>query len=123
MLLADPVNKATIEGLASALESSDDVSVCFDGAVVKISGTEPQVFHVARAMEAIVSENEDEAARARDRCGSVRYWGNASSVGMSLTRVPTVDNTPGGRCSEVGPTRTGCCYVVGDDLCVSCRLS
>lgn len=56
VLLADPVNKATIEGLASALESSDDVSICFDGAVAKIAGTELQVFHVAKAIEAIVSE-------------------------------------------------------------------
>lgn len=56
MLLADPVNKATIEGLASAFESSNDVSIWIDGAVAKIAGTELQVFHVARAIEAIVSE-------------------------------------------------------------------
>lgn len=56
MLLADPVNKATIEGLASAFESCDDVSIWFDGAVAKIAGTEAQVSHVARAIEAIVSE-------------------------------------------------------------------
>eukprot|EP00752_Nemacystus_decipiens_P016478 g14730.t2 len=53
VLLADPVNKATIEGLASVLESCNDVSVCFDGAIAKIAGTEAQVFHVARAIEAI----------------------------------------------------------------------
>eukprot|EP00903_Cladosiphon_okamuranus_P008805 g8433.t1 len=55
VLLADPVNKATIEGLASAFESSNDVSIRFDGAIAKIAGTEPQVFHVARAIEAIDS--------------------------------------------------------------------
>lgn len=56
VLLADPVNKATIEGLASAFESNDEVSIRFDGAIAKIAGTELQVFHVARAIEAIVSE-------------------------------------------------------------------
>lgn len=55
VLLADPVNKATIEGLASAFESSSDVSIWFDGAIAKIVGTELQVSHVARAIEAIVS--------------------------------------------------------------------
>lgn len=55
VLLADPVNKATIKGLASAFESSNDVCIWFDGAIAKIAGTQPQVSHVARAIEAIVS--------------------------------------------------------------------
>ena len=56
VLLADPVNTTTIEGLALALDTSNDVSIRFDGAVAKIAGTEAQVFRVARAIEAIVSE-------------------------------------------------------------------
>lgn len=52
--MADPANKATIEGLASVLSTSSDVSVRIDGAIVKIAGTELQVFNVARAIEAVV---------------------------------------------------------------------
>lgn len=59
MLLADPANKTTIEGLASAFESSSDVSVRLDGTIAKIAGTELQVSNVARAIEAIVSEGWD----------------------------------------------------------------
>lgn len=53
--MTDQANKATIEGLASAFASCDDVSVRIDGAIVKVAGAEQQVLQVSRAIEAIVS--------------------------------------------------------------------
>ncbi|CAB1110601.1 unnamed protein product [Ectocarpus sp. CCAP 1310/34] len=66
VLMTDQGNKATIEGLASAFASCDDVSVRIDGAIVKVAGAEQQVLQVSRAIEAI-----DNSAQ---RLYSPAYW-------------------------------------------------
>ncbi|CAM9283426.1 unnamed protein product [Scytosiphon promiscuus] len=53
VMIADPTNQETIEGLVSALSSCDEVSVQIDGAIAKIAGTQPQVSQVSRAIEAM----------------------------------------------------------------------
>ncbi|CAM9979837.1 unnamed protein product [Ectocarpus sp. 4 AP-2014] len=66
VLMTDQGNKATIEGLASAFASCDNVSVRIDGAIVKVAGAEQQVLQVSRAIEAI-----DNSAQ---RLHSPGYW-------------------------------------------------
>ncbi|CAM9939054.1 unnamed protein product [Pylaiella littoralis] len=53
VLRADRKSRATIEGLVTAFSSCDDVSIRIDGSIAEIAGTERQVYHVSRAIQAI----------------------------------------------------------------------